>query len=139
MWEKIIAERVEGELPLPAAAAEREQIIRRVTRDLCGDLPTPQEIAAFVNDQSPAAQGALVKRLLHRPGIAPFTGTLPPGEIRFRVLPVDPDAARFRQHNNPGHYTLREGVVLPSRAGAAAAPTTHPESSKHRVLFPRFR
>ena len=50
LWKKIIAERVERELPLPAAAAEREQIIRRVTLDLFGESPTPEEIAAFVAD-----------------------------------------------------------------------------------------
>ena len=94
LWEKIIAERVGRELPLPAAAAEREQILRRVTLDLCGQSPTPEEIAAFVADDPSTAQAALMKRLLNRPGIAPFTGTLSPGDIHFRVLAATPDAAK---------------------------------------------
>ena len=94
MWEKIVTERVQRELPLPSAAAERTQIIRRVTRDLLGEPPTPEEIAAFVNDNSPTADAALVNRLVHRPGIAPFMGTLTPGDIRFRVLPAEADAAK---------------------------------------------
>ena len=125
MWEKIIAKHIERELPLPARAAERTQILRRVTLDLCGDLPTPEEITAFVADNSSTARDALVRRLVHRPGIAPFMGTLPSGETRFRVLPVDPDAAkRPRTANNPGHYTLRKGAVLAvSRGGDGAAST----------------
>ena len=91
---QIIAERVERELPLPVAAAEREQLLRRVTLDLFGQLPTPAEIAAFVADDPSTAQAALVKRLLNRPGIAPFVGTLSPGDIQFRVLAPDPDAAK---------------------------------------------
>ena len=94
LWTRIVAERVGRELPLPAAAAERTQIIRRVTLDLCGQSPTPQEIAAFVADDPSTAQAALVKRLLNRPGVAPFTGTLSPGEIQFRVLAPIPDAAK---------------------------------------------
>ena len=107
LWERIVAERVRRELPLPPAAAERTQIIRRVTLDLFGESPTPEETAAFLADNSPAAEAALVKRLLHRPGIAPFTGTLPPGEIRFRVLPADPDAAKKpRVATGPGYFVL---------------------------------
>ena len=63
----------------------------------------PEEIAAFIADNAPTAQAALVKRLADRPGMAPFTGTLPPGDIQFRVLPVDPDAAkRPRVATGPG-------------------------------------
>ena len=91
LWRESLPRRVQRELPLPAAADERTQILRHVTRDLSGELPTPEEMVAFVADN---ATTALVERLLHRPGVAPFTGTLPPGDIEFRVLPVDPDAAK---------------------------------------------
>jgi beta-lactamase regulating signal transducer with metallopeptidase domain len=113
LWQKIVAERVERELPLPATAAERTQIIRRVTLDLFGQSPTPQEIAAFVADKTPAAAANLEKRLANRPGVAPFTGTLSPGDIQFRVLPADPDAA-----NRPmGGETLDPGVEKKLRWG----------------------
>jgi hypothetical protein len=69
------------------------QIIRRVTLDLFGGAPTPEEIAAFFADDAPTARAALEKRLQQRPGIAPFTGTLPPGDIQFRVPAADPHAA----------------------------------------------
>jgi hypothetical protein len=80
-----------------------------VTRDLFGEPPTPEELAAFVADEAPTAQAVLEKRLLHRPGIAPFTGTLLPGDIQFRVLAADPDAAkRPRVATGPGYYILGE-------------------------------
>jgi hypothetical protein len=107
LWERIIAERLQRELPLPPAAAEREQTIRRVTLDLFGESPTPEETAAFIADNSLTAQAALVQRLLHRSGSAPFTGTLSSGEIQFRVLPADPDAAKKpRVATGPGYFIL---------------------------------
>jgi Protein of unknown function (DUF1553)/Protein of unknown function (DUF1549) len=51
----------------PAPQATREQFIRRVTFDLTGLPPTPQEIDAFVNDKSPAAWETVIDRLLASP------------------------------------------------------------------------
>lgn len=47
-----------------AAEADRRTLIRRVTLDLTGLLPTPAEVAAFVADDSPLAYEHLVERLL---------------------------------------------------------------------------
>jgi len=51
----------------PSPAADRETLIRRVTLDLTGLLPTPDEVAAFVDDTDPAAYEHLVERLLASP------------------------------------------------------------------------
>ncbi len=51
----------------PAAEADRPTLIRRLSFDLLGLPPTPEEIQAFVNDASPAAYGRLVERLLASP------------------------------------------------------------------------
>lgn len=51
----------------PAAAADRRTLIRRVTFDLAGLPPTPEEIAAFVHGDGPAAYERLVDRLLASP------------------------------------------------------------------------
>src|SRR6185437_11132888 len=51
----------------PSPEADRAALIRRVTLDLTGLLPTPEEVHAFVNDKSPDAYEHLVDNLLARP------------------------------------------------------------------------
>ena len=51
----------------PSATADRATLIRRVTLDLTGLLPAPQEVLAFVNDTSPNAYEQVVDGLLARP------------------------------------------------------------------------
>jgi hypothetical protein len=51
----------------PAPEATRETWLRRVTFDLTGLPPTPEEVAAFVADQSPTAYEAVVDRLFASP------------------------------------------------------------------------
>ena len=47
--------------------ADRRTIIRRITFDLTGLPPTPEEIAAFVADRAPDAYPKVVRRLLASP------------------------------------------------------------------------
>ncbi|MBI1372119.1 MAG: DUF1553 domain-containing protein [Phycisphaera sp.] len=51
----------------PNAPADRRTLIRRVTYDLIGLPPTPEEVEAFVADKSPDAYAKLVDRLLASP------------------------------------------------------------------------
>lgn len=51
----------------PAVPAKREKLIRRMTLDLIGLPPTPEEVDAFLADASPAAAERLVERLLASP------------------------------------------------------------------------
>ncbi len=51
----------------PSPEADRRTLIRRVSFDIIGLPPTPQETAAFVEDTSPDAYGKLVDRLLASP------------------------------------------------------------------------
>ncbi|MBX3439446.1 MAG: DUF1549 domain-containing protein, partial [Planctomycetaceae bacterium] len=51
----------------PSAEADRRTLIRRVTYDLTGLPPTPEEVRAFVNDGRPEAYEELVDRLLASP------------------------------------------------------------------------
>ncbi len=48
----------------PAPEADRRTLLRRVTLDLTGLPPTPDEVASFVNDHSPNAYERVVQRLL---------------------------------------------------------------------------
>jgi len=54
----------------PSPEADRHTLIRRVSLDLTGIPPTPQEVAAFISDRSPEAYEKLVDRLLASPRYA---------------------------------------------------------------------
>ena len=51
----------------PAPEADRATLIRRVTYDLHGLPPTPEEVVAFAGDKSPRAYENLIDRLLDSP------------------------------------------------------------------------
>lgn len=62
-----ILARLEREGLAPSLEARRETLIRRLSLDLTGLPPTPEDVAAFVVDQSPEAVDQLVERLLASP------------------------------------------------------------------------
>ena len=62
-----IRERLAREGLKPSPEAARETLIRRVTLDLTGLPPTPEEVDAFLADQAPAAFERVVDRLLASP------------------------------------------------------------------------
>ena len=62
-----IRDRLSREGLSPSAPADRWTLIRRLTVDLHGLLPTPEDTEAFVNDATSNAFDALVDRLLESP------------------------------------------------------------------------
>ena len=62
-----VLHKLEGRGLHPAAPADRRTLIRRLSFDLLGLPPTPEEVAAFENDPSPEAYERLVDRYLHSP------------------------------------------------------------------------
>src|SRR5579883_3291384 len=65
-----ILDRLEREGLHPSPEADRRTLIRRLSFDLTGIPPTPEETAAFVNDRSPGAYEKLVDRLMASPRYA---------------------------------------------------------------------
>jgi cytochrome c553 len=65
--DRFVLARLEEKGLKPTAAADRRVWIRRVTFDLIGLPPTPAEIDAFLNDQTPDAFATVVERLLRSP------------------------------------------------------------------------
>ncbi len=62
-----ILARLEKEGLHPSLEADKETLIRRVTLDLTGLLPTPREVGVFARDTSPQAYQHLVDHLLGSP------------------------------------------------------------------------
>lgn len=62
-----ILARLEANQLAPSPAADRLTLLRRVTFDLLGLPPTPEEIDAFVKDPAPDAYHKVVERLLASP------------------------------------------------------------------------
>ncbi len=91
---------------LPTARADRLTLLRRVTFDLIGLPPTPQEIAAFLSDNRPDAFERVVDRLLASPHYGERWG-------RHWL-----DLARYAEtlghefdHDLPGAYRYRDYVI----------------------------
>ena len=62
-----ILARLEEQGMTPVAPASRRELIRRLTFDLIGLPPRPEEVDAFVSEVSPQAYARLVDRLLESP------------------------------------------------------------------------
>jgi hypothetical protein len=90
----------------PAAQADKVTLIRRVTYDLHGLPPTPEEIDAFVRDSSPNAYEHLVDRLLASPRYGEQWGRHWLDVIRF----AESDGYEYDTHR-PDAYRFRDYVV----------------------------
>ena len=77
----------------PSPEADRRTLIRRVTFDLTGLSPTPEEVEAFLADDAPDAYERLVDRLLASPRHGERWG-------RFWL-----DVARYAEDNPTGEAT----------------------------------
>ena len=65
--DRFVLAKMEAAGVTPAPLADRTTLIRRVTFDLTGLPPTPEEIETFLNDTDPDAYSKLVDRLLASP------------------------------------------------------------------------
>ena len=101
----IVAKAKAKSLELSPQASKRN-LVRRAYLDLLGLPPTPEEVDAFVNDESPAAWPALIDRLLDNPHY---------GERWARHWL---DVARFAEshgfeqdYDRPGAWAFRDFVI----------------------------
>src|SRR6185437_11581604 len=65
--DRFILARLEKEGIRPSASADRYTLIRRLSLDLLGLPPKPEEVEAFLADRRPDADERLVDRLLASP------------------------------------------------------------------------
>lgn len=66
--DRFILSRLEAESLSPNPPADKATLLRRIYFDLVGLPPTPKEVQAFVEDDSPDACERVVERLLASPG-----------------------------------------------------------------------
>ena len=127
LLKSIINERITRQAPLPDDQAEREQVLRDLTYEFTGKLPSSKEIAGFAADRSPDALTTLGQKLLGK--VQLFTGTLDAAEIPLRVAVVDPDAAKKpRVETEPGRYKITDNArVLAFRS--------YGKKGDHRILI----
>jgi hypothetical protein len=90
----------------PAPEADRATLIRRVTYDLHGLPPTPDEVAAFVGDPSPKAYENLVGRLLDSPRYGEQWARHWLDVVRF----AESDGYEYDTHR-PDAYRYRDYVI----------------------------
>jgi hypothetical protein len=100
--DRFILSKLDASALRPNLEADRHALIRRVSFDLTGLPPSPEEVAAFVNDRSPDAYDKVVDRLLASPHY---------GEHRARYWL---DAARYGDTNGL-HYDNYRGGIWPYR------------------------
>ncbi len=65
--DRFVQARMRAEGLQPSPAADRRVLIRRLSFDLIGLPPSPEEVESFLGDQSPEAYSKLVDRLLASP------------------------------------------------------------------------
>jgi hypothetical protein len=65
--DRFVLARMEAQGVKPSPGADKRTLIRRATYDLTGLPPTPDEVDAFIADQSPGAFATVVDRLLASP------------------------------------------------------------------------
>jgi hypothetical protein len=103
----VLAKLEEKGLP-PAPPADRRTLIRRVTFDLIGLPPTPEEVDAFVADAAPDAYEKLVDRLLSSPHYGERWGRYWLDVARY----ADTKGYVFEEERRyPYAYTYRDYVI----------------------------
>ncbi|MBW3598752.1 MAG: DUF1549 and DUF1553 domain-containing protein [Planctomycetes bacterium] len=135
---------------VPSEICSDAEFLRRVSLDMTGALPTPQEIETFLADTSPGKRARKIEELLERPTyvarwttqLCEITGASP---THFEDQAPPEEYARHwyewiarRVRENVGYDQLVEGIVLGrSRArGASYRDYVEEESAYYRAEDP---
>ena len=133
----------------PVRRADRRTFIRRVTFDLIGLPPTPEEISDFLADPSPDAFSHVVDRLLASPHYGERWGRHWMDVVRYADTAGDnadypiPEAARYRDYiidsfndDKPYDQFVREQLAGDILARQVAPERLRRVGHRHRVSGP---
>jgi hypothetical protein len=104
--DSFILARLKAEGLRPAREADRPTLIRRLTFDLTGLPPTPEEIAAFASDSSANAYENVVDRLLDSPRYGERWGRHWLDVVRF----AETEGFEYDRYR-PGAWRFRDYVI----------------------------
>ncbi len=139
--------KLEAEGLTPAAEAERAVLIRRLTFDLTGLPPLPDEVRAFQRDKSPDAYEKLVDRLLASPHYGERWGRhwldvarYVPGRVSFPGIKDTAGDAAYRD------YVVRalnkdkpfDAFLVEQLAGDLLPPAAERERHFDQITAPAF-
>lgn len=103
--DSFVLARLDQEGLKPAADADRRTLIRRLTFDLLGLPPTPEEVDAFVADTSPDAYEKVVDRLLASPAFGERMATYWLDVVRYA------DSGGYHSDNERSVWPYRDYVI----------------------------
>jgi len=106
--DRFIMQKLESAELEPAPPADRQTLIRRATFDLTGLPPTPEEVAAFENDEAPDALAKLIDRLLDSPYYGERWGRYWLDVARYAD---NKGYVFFEDKNFPWAWTYRDWVI----------------------------
>lgn len=152
-----ILSKLEAKGILPSSVADKATLIRRITFDLIGLPPTPDEVQMFVNDRSPDAFERVVDRLLASPRYGERWGRHWLDLARyaesegFKSDETRPNAWRYRDYvigafndNTPFDRFVKEQIAgdelwpaSPAARVATAFNRHYPDESNARNLMQR--
>ncbi len=105
--DRFVLAKLEAEGLAPVKLAGRRELIRRLTFDLIGLPPTPDEVQAFENDPSPEAYAKVVERVLQSPHYGERWGRRWLDVARY----AEDQAHTFAVTPNTNAYRYRDWVI----------------------------
>jgi hypothetical protein len=134
---------------VPSERCTDTEFLRRISLDLTGTLPTPNEIEAFLADPSRDKRASKIDELLNRPTYAAWWATrlcdITGNNGRYREGPLAPDMARQwyewmrrRAEKNVPYDEIVAGILLATsrRPGEAFEDYTREMSDYYRKEHP---
>jgi hypothetical protein len=122
----------------PSPPCTDTEFIRRATLDVCGTLPTPDEVRAFLADPAPDKRKKLIDALLERPEYADFFATKWADVLHNRRQNLD----IYKQGTHAFHAWIRRALIdnkpydefVRAVLAGSGSPEEHPPVTWYRLV-----